>query len=140
MSRSRDNPDPALMVDSPRKQKQAPALNDPNNGEIEIAVMEALVEQIHTLTRKLPSSVPTAAHESHISRSLTLPSQDGDAASTFNRRMDILFGEDLRDAAGRLKYVAAGKHGIIGMGAVVKYLKTVPWAELQCTIVWPKLD
>ncbi|KAJ6593318.1 hypothetical protein B0H19DRAFT_17359 [Mycena capillaripes] len=69
--------------------------------------------------------------------SLTLSGPDGDTASTFNRRMDVLFGEDLRDAAGRLKYVAAGKHG---MSAVVKYLKTVPWAELQCTIVQPKLD
>ncbi|KAJ7436367.1 hypothetical protein B0H11DRAFT_1936719 [Mycena galericulata] len=63
--------------------------------------------------------------------------ENGDAASTFNRRMDVLFGEDLRDAGGRLKYVATGKHG---MGAVVKYLKTVPWAELQCHIARPKLD
>lgn len=102
-----------------------------------VAAMEAFVEQIDTLTRKLPSSIPIAAREGHISRSLTLPGQDGDAASTFNRRMDIIFGEDLRDAAGRLKYVATGKHR---MGAVVKYLKTVPWAELQCSIVRPKLE
>ncbi|KAJ7226029.1 hypothetical protein GGX14DRAFT_386722 [Mycena pura] len=81
MSRSRDNPDPTLIVDSRRKRRQAPVLNDPNNGETEI--LEALVEQIDMLTRKLPSSVPIAACESHIFRSLTLPGQDGDAASTF---------------------------------------------------------
>jgi hypothetical protein len=102
-----------------------------------VATMEALVDQIDMLSRKLPSSVPIATRESKISTSIILPGQDGDAASTFNRRMDVLFGEDLRDAAGRLKYVATGKHG---MGAVVKYLKTVPWAELQCQIARPKLD
>jgi hypothetical protein len=102
-----------------------------------VAAMEALVKQIDTLTRKLPSSVPIAARESDIPRLLALPGRDGDAASTFNRHMDLLFGQDLRDAAGRLKYVVAGKYG---MGAVVKYLKTVPWAELQCSIVRPKLD
>ncbi|KAF8217802.1 hypothetical protein K438DRAFT_1925160 [Mycena galopus ATCC 62051] len=99
--------------------------------------MEALVEQIDTLIRKLPSNVPIAARESHISSSLTLPGEDGKAASSFNRRTDVLFGEDVRDATGRLKYVAAGKYG---MHAVVKYLKTVPWAELECTIFQPKLD
>ncbi|KAJ7853231.1 hypothetical protein B0H13DRAFT_2359136 [Mycena leptocephala] len=116
MSRSRDNPDPRLIVDGPRQRKQAPTLSDPNNGETEIAAMEALAKQIDTLTRKLPSSVPIAARESDIPRLLALPGRDGDAASTFNRRMDLLFGEDLRDAAGRLKYVVAGKYG---MGAVV---------------------
>ncbi|KAF8144959.1 hypothetical protein K438DRAFT_568969 [Mycena galopus ATCC 62051] len=108
-----------------------------NSKSMLVAVLEALVEQIDTLTRKLPNNVPIAARESHISRSLTLPGEDGKAASTFNRRMDVLFGEDVRDAAGRLKYVAAGKYG---MHAVVKYLKTVPWAELEYTIVQPKLD
>ncbi|KAJ7805874.1 hypothetical protein B0H14DRAFT_2610946 [Mycena olivaceomarginata] len=83
MSHSRDNPDPRLIVNGPRQRKQAPMLSDPNNDETEIAAMEAFVEQIDTLTRKLPSSIPIAAREGHISRSLTLPGQDGDAASTW---------------------------------------------------------
>jgi hypothetical protein len=104
---------------------------------ISVAAMEALVDRIDALTRKLPSSVPTATRESKIATAIVLAGQDGGAASTFNRRMDILFGEDVRDDAGRLMYVEAGKHG---MGAVVKYLKTVPWAELKGDIVRPKLD
>ncbi|KAJ7824103.1 hypothetical protein B0H14DRAFT_3469621 [Mycena olivaceomarginata] len=84
MSHSRDNPGPRLIVNGPRQRKQAPMLSDPNNDETEIAAMEAFVEQIDKLTRKLPSSIPIAA--------------------------------------------------------LVKYLKTVPWAELQCSIVRPKLE
>jgi hypothetical protein len=35
MSRSRDNPDPRLIVNGPRQWKQAPMLSDPNNDETE---------------------------------------------------------------------------------------------------------
>ncbi|KAJ7454476.1 hypothetical protein FB451DRAFT_1518118 [Mycena latifolia] len=134
---SRDNPDPQLILTGRRQRKQAPTLSDPNNGETEIAAMEALVDRIGSLTRQLPSSIPIATRESKIATAIVLLGQDGGAASTFNRRMDILFGEELRDDRGRLKYVEGGKYG---MGAVVKYLKTVPWAELESSLVRPKLD
>ncbi|KAF7344634.1 putative AC transposase [Mycena venus] len=84
MSRSRDNPDPTLILKGSRQRKQATVLNDPNN----VAVMEGLVEQTERLSRKLPSTVPIAARDSHISTALALSGQDGNAASTFNRPTD----------------------------------------------------
>ncbi|KAJ7743349.1 hypothetical protein B0H16DRAFT_1727742 [Mycena metata] len=65
-----------------------------------------LVKKIAKLTLFLPETVPLATEEDDIPRRIfELEGEDGTVASTFNRRVDILFGEHVRDSDGRLKYV-----------------------------------
>ena len=56
---------------------------------------------------------------------------------TFNRRFDVLFGEDCRDLHGRLHYVRQGKHG---MGLVVSYLSKIDWTDFPLDLVELKLQ
>jgi hypothetical protein len=81
----------------------------------------ALIVEIKGLALKLPDSVPTAKKDGEIYRIITQANGEG-PWQTFNRRFDILFGEDCRDEHGKLKNIQRGKYG---MGAVCKYLNTV---------------
>ena len=77
-----------------------------------------LVKDITTLSAKLPKTVPKAKKADRIHETMTNIVGEG-AWQTFNRRFDILFGEDCRDGSGRLIHV---RRGIFGMDAVCKYL------------------
>ncbi|KAJ7820837.1 hypothetical protein B0H14DRAFT_3472018 [Mycena olivaceomarginata] len=57
--------------------------------------------------------------------------------SPFNRGMDVLFGEDCRNADGRLHHV---RRGASGMTLIVKYLEQVEWSAMACDIATIKLD
>ncbi|KAJ7832586.1 hypothetical protein B0H13DRAFT_2289066 [Mycena leptocephala] len=84
-----------------------------------------LVKKIAKLTLFLPETVPLATEEDDIPRRIfELEGEDGTVTSTFNRRVDILFGEHVRDSDGRLKYV---RRGNLGMDCVVKYLESIHW-------------
>ncbi|KAJ7834467.1 hypothetical protein B0H14DRAFT_3709394 [Mycena olivaceomarginata] len=63
--------------------------------------------------------------------------ENGDTPTTFNRRMDILFGEDCRNDQGRLRNIL---RGAAGMPLVVKYLQKIEWSEIEAELARPKLD
>ncbi|KAJ6530914.1 hypothetical protein DFH09DRAFT_1284927 [Mycena vulgaris] len=88
-----------------------------------------LVKKIAKLTLFLPETVPLATEEDDIPRRIfELEGEEGTVASTFNRRVDILFGEHVRDSDGRLKYV---RRGNLGMDCVVKYLESIHWESAK---------
>ncbi|KAJ7894933.1 hypothetical protein B0H14DRAFT_3854189 [Mycena olivaceomarginata] len=88
-----------------------------------------LVKKIAKCTLFLPETVPLAIEEDDIPRRIfELEVEDGTVASTFNRRVDILFGEHDRDSDGRLKYV---RRGNLGMDCVVKYLESIHWESAK---------
>jgi hypothetical protein len=55
---------------------------------------------------------------------------------TFNRRFDVLFGEDCRNPDGRLLHVRQGK---LGMGLITSYLSRISWDGFPLDIVELKL-
>ncbi|KAJ7832337.1 hypothetical protein B0H14DRAFT_3142917 [Mycena olivaceomarginata] len=66
-----------------------------------------LVKKIAKLTLFLPETIPLATEEDDIPRRIfELEVEDGTVASTFNRRVNILFRENVRDSDGRLKYMS----------------------------------
>ncbi|KAM5534206.1 hypothetical protein V8D89_012113 [Ganoderma adspersum] len=77
-----------------------------------------LVKDITTLSMKLPKAVPKSKKSDRIYEMMTKIIGEG-AWQTFNRRFDILFGEDCWDGSGRLIHV---QRGTFGMDAVCKYL------------------
>jgi hypothetical protein len=81
----------------------------------------ALIVAIKDLSLKLLETVPVAQKDGEIYRIITQVDGEG-PWQTFNRRLDILFGEDCRDEQGNLKNIERGKYGL---GAVCKYLNTV---------------
>ncbi|KAJ7817440.1 hypothetical protein B0H14DRAFT_3742090 [Mycena olivaceomarginata] len=54
-----------------------------------------------------------------------------------NGERDVLFGENLRDANGRLPNIL---RGTTGLPLVVKYLRGMEWGEVKAAIARPKLD
>lgn len=90
-----------------------------------ISEVKALVKAITTLSNGLPQSIPLGTKEDKIWT--VMHSEEGETAhETFNRRFDAMFGEDCRDAAGRLQYVRKGK---LGLGSVCAYLSKIDWAD-----------
>jgi hypothetical protein len=80
----------------------------------------AIVEAITLLTKNLPSSVPEGTREGKLYRVLTNDNYRGETPwETFNKRMDATFGEDCRNAEGRLENMCRGR---FGMDIVTKYL------------------
>ncbi|KAJ6599829.1 hypothetical protein DFH09DRAFT_1271440 [Mycena vulgaris] len=91
-----------------------------------------LVKKIAKLTLFLPETVPLATEEDDIPRRIfELEGEYGTVASTFNRRVDILFGEHVRDSDGRLTYV---RRGNLGMDCVVKYLESIHWESAKISL------
>lgn len=97
------------------------------------------VNLLQSLVPQLPKSVPTARHSDRINQVFgnIISSDDDDAWPVFNRRFDILFGEDQRNADGRLSHL---RRGALGMDLVIAYLHST----LQTDILWaaaePKLN
>ncbi|KAH9071527.1 hypothetical protein EDB83DRAFT_2220841 [Lactarius deliciosus] len=80
----------------------------------------AIVEAITLLTKNLPSSVPEGKRDGKLHQVMTNNSYRGETPwETFNKRMDATFGEDCRDAEGRLENVSRGR---FGLDIVTKYL------------------
>ncbi|KAI4293674.1 hypothetical protein K525DRAFT_214351 [Schizophyllum commune Loenen D] len=77
-----------------------------------------LSTDIKALAKQLPSSVPIASKDGMIYRILR-DSHGESAWATFNKRFDALYGEECRDADGKLKNIERGKYGLDG---VCKYL------------------
>lgn len=93
-----------------------------------VAAITSLINQIDSLCPNLPKSIPKAPANGEIRRILTeVHGHDTGAAahaSTFVRRMDLLFGVSIRNAEGRMTYVQRGKAGI---PLVVEYWRSIDW-------------
>lgn len=95
----------------------------------------SLIVDLVSLCQKLPSSVPTASKDDQIYRIIS-EVQGDDPWQSFNRKFDLLFGEDCRDEGGRLLNIRRGKYG---MGAVCAYLMTInteePWFLADLAVI-----
>lgn len=80
-----------------------------------------LIVNIANLSRNLPVSLPKALSDDYIQHVLTAVKGD-DEWETFNRRMDLLFAENLRGVDGYLPNIKGGR---FGMRAVAKYLNGI---------------
>lgn len=103
--------------------------------------VEEQVRVLISLLPSLPASVKLATKDDNISRiftSIPVPNDPDLQWPVFNRRMDILFGEDVRDDKGRLLNVMRGPFGI---GMVMDYVQqAVRAGYLLWEPVTPKLD
>lgn len=107
----------------------------------QLAVMHPVtvaISEIARLSKLLPHSIPDGAIGDHIHEVLTTVTHDEGDWPTFNRRFDILFGEDknCRDANGRFKHIRRGRYG---MDAVCKYLHTLDVTQMPAEIFMLKL-
>ncbi|KAJ7687530.1 hypothetical protein B0H17DRAFT_1136257 [Mycena rosella] len=131
-----------------RNRQVSSRLTDGANGEAPSAVHQSvlaakpildLIKKIGKLSPLLPETVPEAPADDDIHRIITrLEHPDRTVAATFNRRFDILFGEDTRGSDGRLKNI---RRGDFGMACVVKYLNSIHWesAKIPFDLTEPKL-
>jgi hypothetical protein len=87
--------------------------------------IKALVKNITTLSNALPLSIQQGTKDDKIWSVMHADERDT-AHETFNRRFDALFGEDCRDASGRLLHIRRGK---LGLGLVTSYLSKIDWAH-----------
>ena len=79
------------------------------------------IGELKALVKILPRTVPFGTKHDRIYQvfdNIPVPNDVEQHWETFNCRMDNLFGEELRDAAGRLLNV---KRGLFGMDMVIKY-------------------
>ncbi|KAH9019427.1 hypothetical protein EDB85DRAFT_1892558 [Lactarius pseudohatsudake] len=91
-----------------------------NKSDGEFHSRAAVVDAISRAAKNLPSSVPEGRRDGKLYRVMTNDSYRGETAwETFNKRMDAIFGEDCRNAEGRLENVCRGRFGI---DIVTKYL------------------
>jgi hypothetical protein len=92
-----------------------------NRSDAEFHTRATIVEAITLLTKNLPSSVPEGKRDGKLYRVLTNDDYRGETPwETFNKRIDATFGEDCRNADGRLENVCRGR---FGMDIVTKYLR-----------------
>lgn len=109
----------------------------PNPAHIAV---EEQIEVLSSLVSSLPCHVPLATKDDEIARIFTkipVPNNADLQWPVFNRRMDILFGEDVRNG-GRLANILRGP---FGMDMVMEYLsKSVNEGSLLWEPVKPKLE
>lgn len=102
-------------------------------------VVEAAELIVNIVTvRGLPKSVPTAKPDDEIFRVIETI-KGGTRWETFNRRMDILYGENLRDPEGNPPNM---KRGTRGMGQLAVYLESINTSDawFMCAAAIPKLN
>jgi hypothetical protein len=93
-----------------------------------VAAIVLLIDQIESLCRSLPKSIPNGTKDDRIYYVLNkVQGLDTGAAaksSTFICRMDLLFGSDTRDDDGRLTNFRRGPWGI---SYVLQYFRRIDW-------------
>ncbi|KAA1473689.1 hypothetical protein DENSPDRAFT_851780 [Dentipellis sp. KUC8613] len=98
-----------------------PVTPSPDQGYLTFKILVGdLVRQVP----RLPARVLRAEKTGDVAtvfKNIPVSQEDG-TWQAFNRRMDVLYGEDVRDEHGRLKNVQRGEHG---MEKVVSYLQTI---------------
>jgi hypothetical protein len=107
---------------------------------------EKRISMLATLIAKIPVSIPVAKETDRINKifqkipipDLNHADPDITVTSVFNRRMDILFSEDVHDTNGRLINILCGKYG---MDLVVAYFSSsLATRDLTLGIAMVKLD
>ena len=91
----------------------------------DFTIFSNLVTELQALLKKLPKSVPPATRQDKICEvfiKIPIPFDPTQDWEVFNRRMDALFSEDLRDASGRLYHL---KRGAFGLDMVIAYIVQV---------------
>jgi hypothetical protein len=87
--------------------------------------IKQLVKVINALSSSLSDAVPKGSQDDKIWS--VMNTKEGDTPhETFNRRFDVLFGEDCRDSGGHLHHIRQGK---LGMGLIISYLLKIDWLE-----------
>lgn len=96
---------------------------------------------LKSLTKLLPNTVPVATKNDKIFQvftSIPLNNNPEEEWPIFNRRMDAIFGHELRDSSGRLLHVRRGK---LGMDLVLEYFDdAVSKGSLNWDLASIKLD
>jgi len=100
--------------------KKIPHLPQPTMGS-PLKNTRALISNIVSLMRSLPTSVPLATNEDRIFAVMNSP-KDKSTWHTFNKHFGVLFGEDCHDSTGELHHVYLG---CLGMDKVCDYLSTL---------------
>ncbi|KAJ6598551.1 hypothetical protein B0H10DRAFT_1959381 [Mycena sp. CBHHK59/15] len=123
MSRTRDNPDPSLILNTTRDHVSSSKITDPANDEpLDVA---------HQAQARIDGEIWRVLNK--------VKGQDTGAnkvLSTFVRRMDILFGSGARDADGRMTRLERGSSGSHSSFSTYAALIGVPtaflfWAQRQ---------
>jgi hypothetical protein len=96
-------------------------MSESHNTSESLEKIRVFIENLPSLCDALPTTVPEAIEEDLIHHVITTVTGE-DPWHTFNRRFDILFGEDCRDDKGRLHHL---RRGPLGMGAICTYLKSL---------------
>jgi len=91
------------------------------------ATAASLIANLTSLCQHLPKSVPVAQKDDDIYRIIRTSNGD-DLWQSFNRKFDLLYGEDCRDARGYLQNIRSGKYG---MDSVCAYLKGINTKDPQ---------
>ena len=95
----------------------------------------ALINNIVSLTRSLPTSVPLATDEDRILAVMNSP--EGESTwHTFNKHFDVLFGEDCHDSTGKLHHIHCGH---LSMDKVCDYLSTLDVGSVPLDLATIKL-
>lgn len=97
-----------------------------------------LITQIDSLISALPETIPEATKDDII---YTAMKANGDTPfETFNRRMDAIIGEDLRDEQGRLRYLRRGRHGLKAVCAYLERIMDSDQPGMQYALMDIKLE
>jgi hypothetical protein len=95
----------------------------------------SLIVNLISLCQGLPSSIPKANKDDQVYHVIKNVNED-DPWQSFNRKFDLLFGEDCRDEKGSLQNIRRGRYG---MGAVCAYLKGInteePWFIAELAVI-----
>jgi hypothetical protein len=102
---------------------------------ITIQTITALITNLESISESLPNSIPLATHNDKIYHVLSTVNGETPWA-TFNRRFDILFGNDCQDENGHLHFLQRSKYGI---DTVCNYLKNSSWDDCPLDLVHVKL-
>ena len=95
----------------------------------------ALVDDIVSLMKSLPTSVPLATDEDRIFAVMNSP--EGESTwHTFNKCFDALFGEDCCDSTGQLHHIRCGR---LGMDKVCAYLTALDVGSVPLDLATIKL-
>lgn len=98
--------------------------------------IQVSVSEIKILCTELPVSVQNGSIRCKISQVFSMG--EGESAwQTFNKRFDALFGEDCRDASGRLCHIRRGEYG---MDKVSTYLSSINFDDMPLDLVAIKLN
>lgn len=88
--------------------------------------VKKLISTIHTLNDSLPQdAVPLGTKQDFLWKTFTQVAGESNW-QTFNRRFDLVFGEDCRNEEGRLLHL---RRGPLGLDLVLKYLESAHMAE-----------